>query len=180
MFTWFYCLDIIDAVLLITAVSVMFLVMKGYCCRCKWWSVVMISLSVVWLLVIGYVTLASREPEAGLGVKWMPFYSYYLGFSGINEEMLRSCFMNVVLFYPVGLVAGAAKEPMGKRWKRVLLLAALGSLVSVAVEVIQYTGQLGLAEVDDVIHNTLGVALGALIGGMPTIGRRKVKNENAF
>ena len=101
-----------------------------------------------------------------MGVRLVPFYSYYLAFSGINEELLRSCFMNVVLFYPAGLLAGAIWLPERKVWKRILFLAVVGCGVSVSVEVLQYFRQLGLMEVDDVIHNTLGMAIGAAVGGV--------------
>ena len=129
-------------------------------------------MAVIWFLMIGYVTLASREPEEQLGAHWVPFYSYYLGLSGINKEMLRSCFMNVILFYPAGLLAGGAWMLRGLVWKRVVLLAAVGFGVSVSVEVLQYFLLLGLAEVDDVIHNTLGMVIGAVVGGASTGGFR--------
>lgn len=35
-----------------------------------------------------------------------------------------------------------------------------GCLVSVAIEVLQFFTQRGLCELDDVIHNTLGVVIG--------------------
>ena len=172
MLTWFYCLDIIDAVLLVLAVSMVFLGLKAVWGERRCWRPVVGSMAVIWFLMIGYVTLASREPEEQLGAHWVPFYSYYLGLSGINKEMLRSCFMNVILFYPAGLLAGGAWMLRGLVWKRVVLLAAVGFGVSVSVEVLQYFLLLGLAEVDDVIHNTLGMVIGAVVGGASTGGFR--------
>ena len=166
MLTWFYCLDIIDAVLLVAVASMVFLGLKVVWSERWLWRPAVCCLTVVWLLVIGYVTLANRGPEAQTGVWLVPFYSYYLAFSGINEELLRSCFMNVVLFYPAGLLAGAIWLPERKVWKRILFLAVVGCGVSVSVEVLQYFRQLGLMEVDDVIHNTLGMAIGAAVGGV--------------
>lgn len=172
MLTWFYCLDIIEVVLMMAAASVVFLGFKSAWSGLRFWRPVCWCLAVIWFLMIGYVTLASREPEGQLGIRLIPFYSYYLGFSGINEEMLRSCFMNVILFYPAGLLAGGAWMLKGVTLKRVVLLAVVGLGVSVSVEVLQYFCQLGLAEVDDVIHNTLGMSIGAAVGGASTGGFR--------
>lgn len=166
MLAWFYCLDIIDVVLMMAAVSVMFLGLKSAWGGLRFWRPVCWCLVVIWFLMIGYVTVASREPEAQLEARLIPFYSYYLGLSGINKEMLRSCFMNVILFYPAGLLAGGAWMLRGLVWKRVVLLAAVGFGVSVSVEVLQYFLLLGLAEVDDLIHNTLGMVIGAVVGGI--------------
>ena len=60
----------------------------------------------------------------------------------------------------------------GLVWKRVVLLAAVGFGVSVSVEVLQYFLLLGLAEVDDLIHNTLGMVIGAVVGSASTGGFR--------
>lgn len=70
--------------------------------------------------------------------------------------------MNVVLFYPAGL---PGCEALSKRWKRVwkvLLVTCVFPLVSIGIEYSQYRFVLGLAETDNVIHNTLGTLLGAL------------------
>ena len=166
MLTWFYCLDIIDVVLWVAAASMVFLGLKVVWGERRLWRPVVCCLTMAWLLVIGYVTLANRGSEVQTGVRLVPFYSYYLAFSGINEELLRSCFMNVVLFYPAGLLVGAIWLPERKVWKRILFLAVVGCGVSVSVELLQYFRQLGLMEVDDVIHNTLGMAIGAAVGGV--------------
>lgn len=178
MLTWFYCLDMIDAVLLVAVASMAFLTLKALWGEHPRWRPVVGSLAVVWFLIVGYVTLASREPEGQLGVRWIPFYSYYLAFTGINEEMLRSSFMNVVLFYPAGLLAGAAWCFGVKTGKRILLLAAVGCGVSVLVEAMQYFYQLGLVEVDDVIHNTLGMVLGVMVGRAKTDWIKKLRNSD--
>ena len=71
--------------------------------------------------------------------------------------------MNVVLFYPTGLLACELLPKSWNRAKRVILIAVLFALVSVGIEFCQYHFVLGQAEVDDVIHNTLGTLIGALI-----------------
>jgi glycopeptide antibiotics resistance protein len=65
--------------------------------------------------------------------------------------------MNVLLFYPGGVLAGS----LWRRW-RVLPMAAVFLLLSVAIELCQYAFAIGTTETDDVIHNTLGAFLGLL------------------
>lgn len=82
------------------------------------------------------------------------FWSYYAIDFG-NEELIAENVMNVVVFIPVGLLLGCAFGKM--TWWKVMII---GMSVSVAVEVMQFVYKRGLAEVDDVIHNTLGCLVG--------------------
>lgn len=71
--------------------------------------------------------------------------------------------MNVILFYPAGLFACALLPGRWNGMKKVLLVTALSAIASVGIEFCQYRFVLGQAEIDDVIHNTLGVWIGAAI-----------------
>ncbi len=66
----------------------------------------------------------------------------------------------------------------GRIWKRRLLLVAVGCGVSIFVELMQYFFELGLLEVDDVIHNTLGMAMGVAVGGFKVHGIWKKRNSD--
>lgn len=59
---------------------------------------------------------------------------------------------NVLLFVPFGLFAGRLWG-----WKAILL----GLFLSVCIETVQFIFALGFSEVDDVINNTIGTAVGA-------------------
>lgn len=129
-------------------------------------------LFLAWLAVIAVATLADRTP----GIipsepELLPFHSYCAVLAGENEEILRSNFMNVILFYPAGLLACELLPKSWSRAKRVVLVAVLFALVSAGIESCQYHFALGQAEVDDVIHNALGALIGALICTIPI--RRK-------
>lgn len=63
--------------------------------------------------------------------------------------------MNVLMFVPVGLLLGCTYKDIG--WKRMLVVALC---LSVSIEVLQFILQKGFAELDDVMHNVLGAALG--------------------
>lgn len=168
-FTWFYCLDIPVAVTLAATAAAGFLFIKAWLGETRLWKASVFGLLGLWLVTVVYVTVVRREASGVQETSWIPFYSYYLAFSGVNEELLRSNFMNVMLFFPAGLLAGSVL-PNSRKW--VLLTALAGCAVSLCIEVAQYFFHLGLAETDDLIHNTLGTLLGAAIGGIKINLRR--------
>jgi len=178
MLVWFYCLPVIHVILLVVFASFVFLICKKRWEKEKLWLGTISALTVLWLLLIFYATVGNRSVELQKGVHMIPLYSYYLVIQGAEPEILRSAFMNVVLFYPAGLLAGAVWLQRWKAWKRILLVAAAGCGMSILIEVVQYSRQLGLAEVDDVIHNTLGIAIGAWVSSIHFKDVFKFKRES--
>ena len=90
------------------------------------------------------VTIFSRN--AGVGrYELVPFWSYS------NPGLRTQILLNIILFIPVGLLGG---KDLG--WKIIPIAAA----VSITIEIIQLVTDRGLMEFDDVIHNTLGTAIG--------------------
>jgi glycopeptide antibiotics resistance protein len=90
------------------------------------------------------------------------------GRSGIPAMVTSQAFLqqlfNVALFVPLGVVLRKAYG------KGPLAVVAIGLGVSLAVEVVQYTGNLGyypcpyrIADVDDLISNTCGALLGWMV-----------------
>ena len=69
--------------------------------------------------------------------------------------------MNVFLFFPLGLTLSNALPRKWHRWGRIILTTLIGCALSAGIECAQYRYALGMAEVDDVICNTLGAFLGA-------------------
>ena len=59
--------------------------------------------------------------------------------------------MNVVAFVPVGILL--ALTFCSIRWWQAL---CVGCLMSLSIETMQYFFRLGFAELDDVMHNTIG------------------------
>lgn len=116
----------------------------------------------IWFILVGYITVFSRgEGQATLSL--MPFHQLRLVLNGETIEILRSAWMNVLLFVPGGLLFSVL---LPKRWplwiKAALTIIALTS-VSVGVEYLQWCFRLGQAETDDVLCNFYGVCLGILI-----------------
>lgn len=163
-FHWFYCLPIPAAVLLMTVLSAAYLRLRREVGESRLWQPAIALLLLVWLGVIAVATLMDRTSEAvHLGPQLLPFQSYGAVLAGGNKEILRSNFMNVVLFFPAGVFAC---ELLPGRWSRAgksVLIAVLFALASAGIEFCQYRYALGQAETDDVIHNALGALIGALV-----------------
>lgn len=116
----------------------------------------------LWLMVILHMTIFSRTPgerEAEL----VPLHQLWVYFSGGNKEILRTLWMNVLLFAPGGLLLTALWPEKWRYSTRFWLTAAVLTAVSAGIEWTQFRLALGLAETDDVLCNGLGAMLGALM-----------------
>ena len=112
-----------------------------------------------WFLAVLWTTVFNREPGA-YESSWIPLHSYWLYFFGGNLEIYRSCFMNAVLFYPGGLLLAGLLPQNGSYRRQMLCTVICFGLFSLSIELCQHFLQLGTAEIDDVLHNTLGAAAG--------------------
>ncbi|MGM9636753.1 MAG: VanZ family protein [Eubacteriales bacterium] len=178
IFLWFYCLPIIDVLLLTVLFSALYLELRRLFGQKHFWKPVVEVLLVICLAVIGTATLTDRSPSADpTDPQLIPFFSYYTVFTGGNSELVRSNLMNAVLFYPAGLFAcdGLPEKWSGKR--RILLTVLVFALISVGIEFLQYRFALGQAETDDVIHNTLGTLAGAIMALIHV--KKDPKNEQS-
>lgn len=81
-----------------------------------------------------------------------PFWSYN------DSNLYVENVMNVVAFVPIGLLLGASFK--GLKWWQALLT---GLCISIGIESLQYILMKGFSELDDVMHNTLGCAIGWLM-----------------
>ena len=163
LFLWFYCLPIENALLLILLATASFFLLRKKLRNVLCWKIGVGLLFLAWIVVIIFGTLGYRTEGGNLPEPVLtPFASYCAVLNGGTKELLRTNFMNVVLFYPAGLLGC---EILPKHWKRlwkVTLITALFAIVSIGIEYIQYRFAMGLTEADDVIHNTLGVILGGI------------------
>lgn len=122
------------------------------------WSIINFSLFLGSLTFILFATILTRTPgdyEAIL----TPFAS--LTAARIQPELYREMLMNVFLFFPLGLTLSNALPRKWHRWLRIILTTLVGCALSAGIEYAQYRYVLGMAEVDDVICNTLGAFIGS-------------------
>ena len=103
-----------------------------------------------YIAAVLWITLCSRIGEGHRGFL-LPFHSYVEILKG-NRQFLLENIGNVILFIPLGVALKCSGVRDVKK---------TGFLVSLLIEVLQFTFALGTFECDDLIHNTLGAVIGA-------------------
>lgn len=109
---------------------------------------------IIYTACILYITLFSRTPSLSHTVRPIPLWSYIRWLEG-NGSSGRSILLNIVLFIPIGFFL---RSVFKSRYFAVLACLALAS----AIEAIQYATYLGFFDVDDIISNLIGGAIGAV------------------
>lgn len=105
-----------------------------------------------------YSTVLGRAGNETLGLQ--PLFESYRRFDE-QPELIRQCFMNVLLYFPGGLCLAAALPEKWYKSVKLILPVVLLFLLSVGTEYMQFIRFLGLAEMDDVMHNTIGALCGS-------------------
>ena len=131
-----------------------------------------VYITTIYFLAVVYLAFISREP--------MPYIKYSIDLfkaaqrglefeggvlSGIlcgdvrvtSWQSLKGMLLNILLFVPFGYLLPSLFP--SKRWWQVILL---GLVFSLTIELLQLITRLGYADVDDLINNTLGAAIGFL------------------
>lgn len=109
------------------------------------------------LFVIYSSTIIFRPVNNEKTYDFTPFWSYKAILDG-QSFLLAENMMNVVIFIPIGLLIGMGFTKC-TWWKAI----GVGCLFSFSIELLQFVFNRGFCEVDDVIHNTLGCAIGWLL-----------------
>lgn len=122
------------------------------------WQAVNWVLAGITVLVILTVTVLRRTSGGGQ-INLIPFSSFLLARKRV--ELYRELLMNVLLFFPLGLSLSSALPRRIPPVRRFVVTVLAGLALSLLVELLQFVFRLGLAEVDDLITNSFGTALGA-------------------
>jgi len=136
------------------------------------------ALACVAAFIILYTTLLTRTPGVSEAIL-TPFAA--LAAARQQPELYREMLMNVFLFFPLGLTLSNALPRKWHRWLRIILTTLVGCILSAGIEYAQYRYALGMAEVDDVICNTLGAFIGStslLIAHAIEKSRERVRHTN--
>lgn len=116
-------------------------------------------LLVIYASVLLYLALMGRETEIR-SVFNVPFWSYIRVLTEYNTfDILSLIFENILVFVPLGILFPEALDLRGKRFAAPLTVGA-GALLSLVIELGQYTYAIGCTEFDDFFNNTLGCAIG--------------------
>ena len=97
----------------------------------------------LYILIILWITLFSRTPgtvRIFRGLFWEIKMGYWTDIA-----------FNILLFIPLGFLIGRKQA------------IAIGLLLSAGIELTQFVFRLGYCELDDVLNNMIGAAIGALL-----------------
>ena len=132
-------------------------------------SKIYILLSLVYLLIILYITLFSRHGSLLRTCRVDLFWSYSLWLEG-NSDLGKEIILNIALFVPYGYFLPQAlvapDEVVGNATSNKvcwILTLGIGFLTSVCIEAAQYYYGLGLCETDDLFSNLLGAFWGVCL-----------------
>ena len=112
---------------------------------------------VLYILLIYCHTVILREPAESASHNFKLFWSYEAFLRG-ESPFPTDAVLNLLMLLPAGILFGGA---CGK--SRVWSALLLGLCISVSIEVLQFFLHRGFAELDDVLHNTLGCLIGWLL-----------------
>ena len=122
------------------------------------WTMANFVLFCAAVIAILYATILNRTP-GNYELILTPFATFTAAQQ--QPELYREMLMNVFLFFPLGLTLSNALPRKWHRWLRIILTTLIGCILSAGIEYAQYRYALGMAEVDDVICNTLGAFIGS-------------------
>lgn len=113
------------------------------------------SLLAAYVVFILMETIIGRKPGS-VRVELVPLWSYS------HPELRMEIILNYILFVPLGLLmylCFGEKRKHGCVW-----ISTAGFLFSASIEIIQLVFRIGLFEFDDMIGNTIGCLIGAVVG----------------
>ena len=125
---------------------------------CRFFSWVLFCM---WAVIAVYHTVFSRETRDPT-YSIIPFSSYYMALFEGWVEKPRESFMNWLFFIPGGLWLPELFSNKMQLKRKILLSVIILFAMSLVIELTQFFFALGLAETDDVIHNTLGAVTGSM------------------
>lgn len=118
----------------------------------------------VYMAVLIVITFLSRESGSRSDVLDLKLFSTW----GINDRNNAFVIENVLLFIPYGLFYCWNFSGPGK----VLQCTYLGAVISLGIETMQLVTGRGYFQIDDIVTNTLGALIGALLfAGVSRFGR---------
>ena len=123
------------------------------------------SLLAAYILFILMETVLGRESGVGR-VALVPFWSYS------HPELRMEIVLNYILFIPLGCLLHLC---FGEKYGLRVVIA--GFLLSVSIEIVQLVFRIGLFEFDDMIGNTVGCLIGAVVGKLIRKKKKKTTPE---
>lgn len=121
---------------------------------------------VLWVLLCEYIFIVMCSTvicRGGMSFEFerlelTPFWTYKAVLAHTSGVSVWDIVLNIVLFLPLGFLLKLLYPTM-KIWK----MALIAICCSVFIEANQYFFEKGIAQIDDIMHNTIGACLGWLL-----------------
>lgn len=105
----------------------------------------------------------------------------------VTDWFFKNLFCNLIMFMPLGFLVPIKLDCKNNKTEkknkikipRVFKILLLGTLISIAVELIQYATALGQMDIDDVILNAVGTYLGYVCYMILSLGRKLINKINS-
>jgi glycopeptide antibiotics resistance protein len=116
-------------------------------------------LLIAYLFLLFYLTLLAfpvHHPHSHALLNLMPFESIVSDVHAGGRRMFRNVLGNLAVFLPMGFFVPLLRRP----WTSAFRVALVCMILSLAIETLQYDSGRRVADIDDVLLNTLGGVLG--------------------
>ena len=128
----------------------------------------------VYILCVVFFTIISRFTNRDYSAIKQTGIVFFYSYSLIDHADIRwQIYENILMFFPFGFMLPWATE------KGFLKTMLIGCCFSIIIETTQYFFRLGMCEMDDVIHNTLGTAIGFGYWRLLQVIKERVKNKTS-
>lgn len=111
-----------------------------------------------YLLLFFFSTIVFRDSLEHVQCELIPFWSYSAIMKG-RYDLIPEIFMNIIVFIPVGFCL-----PFSFSRISCSLAFLFAAFISFIIELMQFVLIKGTAEIDDIIHNTIGCLIGYGLG----------------
>lgn len=128
----------------------------------------------VYTMFLLYITVLGRYCFEDFRSRLDLFISYRQAFIAGNGSELRALILNILIFVPFGLITAELIKKRFPAWAALIP----GFILTLVIELLQLVTRTGTFEIDDLINNTLGTALGILLWyGLRALYRKLKKNK---
>lgn len=132
----------------------------------KWFRVKNKKNYVLWVLLIEYAfvvvcsTIICRNPMCFEfdRLELMPFWTYNSVLTHVPGVSVWDIVLNVALFLPLGFIVKLLSPSLS-----LIKMLGLAIICSFLIETNQYVFEKGIAQIDDVMHNAIGSAIGWIV-----------------
>ena len=124
-------------------------------------STVIAAAFAAYIFIVLSITLLSRDPIFS-GIELDPIASYRRAANAPRHLAIieiRNIILNIAMFVPLGIFLPL----LFNKFRKIYIFLPIALLASSAIETAQLITRRGVFSIEDILHNTLGAALGLAI-----------------